>query len=180
MSGVDGVEKRVGRRRALLSPLRQAIPAGAAPFIWDVNRLGWPALHGIDLDRLALQSPVLQERRRGSIRRLVRSTLDGRFFTSPGTRQLRPPAACQALRPPMGVKERARQLGRTSFSLAACGQRSTTHIGALHHREGVFPLPASTTRSVAGIDDEIERTPLNDRSIATNHSADSPASPLRE
>jgi hypothetical protein len=27
---------------------------------------------------------------------------------------------------------------------------------------------------------EIERTPLNDRSIATNHSADSPASPLRE
>jgi hypothetical protein len=34
--------------------------------------------------------------------------------------------------------------------------------------------------SVAGIDDEIERTPLNDRSIATNHSADSPASPLRE
>jgi hypothetical protein len=41
-------------------------------------------------------------------------------------------------------------------------------------------LPASTTRSVAGIDDEIERTPLNDRSIATNHWADSPASPLRE
>jgi hypothetical protein len=41
-------------------------------------------------------------------------------------------------------------------------------------------LPASTTRSVAGIDDEIERTPLNDRSIATNHSADSPASPLGE
>jgi hypothetical protein len=47
-------------------------------------------------------------------------------------------------------------------------------------RDGVFPLPASMTRSVAGIDHEIERTPLNDRSIATNHSADSPASPLRE
>src|SRR5688572_24730434 len=85
-SGLDGVEKRVGRRHALLSPLRQAIPAGAALLIWDVNRLGWPALHGIDLGRLALHRPVLQERPHGgSMRRLVRSTLDSRSFTSPGT-----------------------------------------------------------------------------------------------
>jgi hypothetical protein len=37
-----------------------------------------------------------------------------------------------------------------------------------------MPAPRGSI-SVAGIDDEIERTPLNDRSIATNHSADSPA-----
>ena len=85
-SRLGGVAKRVGRRHALLSPLRQAIPAGAALLIWNVSRLGWPALHGIDLDRLALQRPVLQERPHGgSIRRLVRSTLESRFFTSPGT-----------------------------------------------------------------------------------------------
>ena len=58
-SGLNGVEKRVGRRHALLSPLRQAITAGRALAIWDVNRLGWPALHGFDLDRLALHRPVL-------------------------------------------------------------------------------------------------------------------------
>ena len=51
---LDGAEKRVGRRHALLDPLRQAITAGTALLIWNVNRLGWPALHGLDLDRLAL------------------------------------------------------------------------------------------------------------------------------
>jgi hypothetical protein len=45
------------------------------------------------------------------------------------------------------------------------------------HRSAAAPRGSI---SVAGIDDEIERTPLNDRSIATNHSANIPASPLRE
>jgi hypothetical protein len=58
----------------------------------------------------------------------------------------------------MGVNERARQLGRTRFSWQRADSRQR-------------PTQA---------DDEIERTALNDRSIATNHSADSPASPLRE
>jgi hypothetical protein len=71
----------------------------------------------------------------------------------------------------MGVNERARQLGGTRFSWqrAGSGQRPTQERAA----------PRGSI-SVAGIDDEIERTPLNDRSIATNDSADSPASPLRE
>jgi len=55
----NGVEKRVGRRHALLGQLPQAITPGAALLIWDVNRRGWPALHGLDLDRLALHRPVL-------------------------------------------------------------------------------------------------------------------------
>jgi hypothetical protein len=67
---LDGVEKRVGRGHALLSPLCQAIAANAALVIGDVNRLGWPALHRLDLDRRALQRPVLQKRlHRSSIRR---------------------------------------------------------------------------------------------------------------
>src|SRR4051812_42038115 len=64
-SGLDGVEKRVGRRHALLGPLRQAITAGPALLIWNVDRLRWPALHGLDLDLLALHGPVLQERLHG-------------------------------------------------------------------------------------------------------------------
>jgi hypothetical protein len=39
------------------------------------------------------------------------------------------------------------------------------------HRTAAAPRASI---SVAGIDDEIERTPLNDRSIATNHPADRP------
>lgn len=67
---LDGVEKRVGRGHALLSPLCQAIAANAALVIGDVNGLGWPALHRLDLDRRALQRPVLQQRlHRSSIRR---------------------------------------------------------------------------------------------------------------
>jgi hypothetical protein len=70
---LDGVEKRVGRVHALLSPLCQAIAANAALVIGDVNRLGWPALHRLDLDRRALQRPVLQKRlHRSSIRRADR------------------------------------------------------------------------------------------------------------
>ena len=56
---LDGVEERVDRRHALLGPLRQAIPAGAALLVRDVNRFGWPALHRFHLDRLALHRPVL-------------------------------------------------------------------------------------------------------------------------
>jgi hypothetical protein len=71
----------------------------------------------------------------------------------------------------MGVNERARQLGRTRFSWQRADSVNYPHRSAAAPRGSI---------SVAGIDDEIERTPLNDRSIATNHSADSPASPLRE
>jgi hypothetical protein len=72
----------------------------------------------------------------------------------------------------MGVNERARQLGQDS-PLAGSVREAVNDP----HRCAV---PPGGSISVAGIDDEIERTPLNDRSIATNHSADSPASPLRE
>lgn len=74
----------------------------------------------------------------------------------------------------------------------------SAHGTQLNVREGQFPdvtgAPAPmgkqasprsaaaprASSSVAGIDDEVERSPLKVRSIATNHSADSPASPLRE
>jgi hypothetical protein len=71
----------------------------------------------------------------------------------------------------MGVNERARQLGRTR--LAGSVRRAVYDP----HRSAAAPRASI---SVAGIDDEVERTSLNDRSIATNHLADSPASPLRE
>jgi hypothetical protein len=71
----------------------------------------------------------------------------------------------------MGVNERARQLGRTRFSW----QRADSRQRPTQER-----CSSAWEYFRAGIDDEIERTPLNDRSIATNMSADSPASPLRE
>jgi hypothetical protein len=71
----------------------------------------------------------------------------------------------------MGVNEHARQ----SAGLALAGGVPTAVNDP--HRSAAAPRGSI---SVAGIDDEIERTPLNDRSIATNHSANSPASPLRE
>src|SRR5687767_1020437 len=58
-AGLDRVEKRVGRRHALLGPLRQAVPVGAALLIRDVNRLRRPALHDLDLHRLAFHGAVL-------------------------------------------------------------------------------------------------------------------------
>jgi hypothetical protein len=49
--------------------------ARAELLIWDVDCLWWPALHGLDLDRLAFDRPVFQERPYGgSIRRLVSPT----------------------------------------------------------------------------------------------------------
>jgi transposase len=80
-------------------------------------------------------------------------------------------SSSRATRGAMGVNERARQVGRRTrfcWQRAASGQRPTQERAA----------PRGSI-SVAGIDDEVERTQLNDRSIATNHSADSPAYPLR-
>jgi hypothetical protein len=71
----------------------------------------------------------------------------------------------------MGANERARQPGRTRLAGSVRTAVNDPHRSAAAPRASI---------SAAGIDDEIERSPLNDRSIATNHSADSPASPPRE
>jgi hypothetical protein len=74
---LDGVQERVDRRYALLGPILQAIAARSALLIRNVNRFRWPTLHGLDLDRPALQGPVLQERVHGrSIRRVIASRWD--------------------------------------------------------------------------------------------------------
>ena len=56
---LHGVEERVVRRHPFLSPLRQAIPDGAALAVWKVDRRGRPAFNRFHLDRLALPRSIL-------------------------------------------------------------------------------------------------------------------------
>jgi hypothetical protein len=65
----------------------------------------------------------------------------------------------------MGANERARQPGRTRLAGSVRTAVNDPHRSAAAPRASI---------SAAGIDDEIERSPLNDRSIATNHPADRP------
>jgi hypothetical protein len=160
MSGLDGVEKRVGRRHALLSPLRQPIPPGAALLIWDVNRLGWPALQASTSTVLPCIGPSSRSARTVT----PYGDWSGLRWTAVSSLVLGLDSAASAGRlgklfdPRRDGSERARAAARPGLALAGSVREAVNDP----HRSAAAPRGSI---SVAGIDDEIEHTPLNDRSI---------------
>jgi hypothetical protein len=150
MSGLDGVEKRVGRRHALLSPLRQPIPPGAALLIWDVNRLGWPALQASTSTVLPCIGPSSR-----SARTVAPSgDWSGLRWTAVSSLVLGLDSAASAGRlgklfdPRRDGSERARAAARPALALAGSVREAVNDP----HRSAA---PPGGSISVAGIDDEI-------------------------